>query len=65
MGAKYWHFNVNHLGQQDIEAQLDFIHTVKCAEVAKQPSEAAPAADVHHRRPHYKYIACFSSAQLA
>ena len=54
MGAKYWHFNVNHLGQQDIEAQLDFIHTAKCAELPKELAEAAHAADVQRRRPRYR-----------
>ena len=54
MGAKYWHFNVNHLGQQDIEAQLDFIHNAKCAELPKELAEAAHAADVQRRRPRYR-----------
>lgn len=54
MGAKYWHFNVNHLGQQDIEAQLDFIHNAKGAELPKELAEAAHAADVQRRRPRYR-----------
>lgn len=54
MGAKYWHFNVNHLGQQDIEAQLDFIHNAKCAELPRELAEAAHAADVQRRRPRYR-----------
>lgn len=63
MGAKYWHFNVNHLGQQDIEAQLDFIHTAKCAELPKELAEAAHAADVLRRRPRYRCRPLFYSYQ--
>ncbi len=51
MGAAYWHFTVNELGEQDIAAQLDHIHTVKCDELNEplgQPSHTL------NRRRHYK-----------
>ena len=32
-GARYWHYTVNELGIQDIEAQIDRIHAVKIAEL--------------------------------
>ena len=67
MGARYWHFNVNHLGQQDIEAQLDFIHTVKCAEVAAQPVQAAERRKQHQRCTAFQLCCatCLSALQLA
>lgn len=54
MGAKYWHFNVNQLGQEDIQAQLDFIHSAKCSELPKHLAHAARAADAQRHRRHYK-----------
>ena len=32
-GARYWHFTVNQLGIQDMEAQIERIHTTKTAEL--------------------------------
>ena len=32
-GARYWHFTVNELGIQDMEAQVERIHSVKSAEL--------------------------------
>lgn len=61
MGAKYWYFNVNQLGQEDIQAQLDFIHNAKCAELPKGQAEAAHAADAQRRRPCYR---CFVYSSL-
>lgn len=50
MGARYWHFNVNQLGQEDIEAQLEFIHSRKCDELPKHLAQAAHAAEDAQRR---------------
>ena len=33
IGAQYWNFTVNELGQKDIAAQVDHIHAVKCDEL--------------------------------
>lgn len=54
MGARYWHFNVNQLGQEDIEAQLEFIHSRKCDELPRHLAQAAHAADAQHRRTRIK-----------
>ena len=35
-GARYWHFTVNELGIQDMEAQVERIHCVKSAELGPQ-----------------------------
>ena len=51
MGARYWHFNVNQLGQEDIEAQLDFIHSMKSDEL---PRHLAQVADAQRRRTRLK-----------
>lgn len=32
-GWRYWAYNINHMGMNDIAAQLDHIHNVKCAEL--------------------------------
>ena len=31
--AKYWQFSVNELGEQDIKAQIEYIHRVKVGEL--------------------------------
>ena len=33
MGAKYWHYTVNELGLEDVTAQIDHIHAIKCGEL--------------------------------
>ncbi len=33
MGASYWHYTVNELGMEDVAAQIDHIHVVKCSEL--------------------------------
>ena len=33
MGAKYWHYTVNEMGLEDVTAQIDHIHLVKCEEL--------------------------------
>ena len=35
-GARYWHFTVNELGIQDMEAQVERIHCVKSAELGSR-----------------------------
>ena len=32
--GQYWHFTINELGMEDISAQIDWIHRVKCAELS-------------------------------
>lgn len=48
MGAAYWHFTVNELGQKDIAAQIDHIHVVKCKELSE------PLGHSFTRRPNYR-----------
>ena len=33
MGSSYWHYTVNELGMEDVAAQIDHIHVVKCSEL--------------------------------
>ena len=33
MGAKYWHYTVNEMGLEDVTAQVDHIHVIKCGEL--------------------------------
>lgn len=33
MGSKYWHYSVNEMGLEDITAQIDHIHVIKCGEL--------------------------------
>jgi hypothetical protein len=33
MGASYWKYTVNELGMEDVTAQIDHIHVVKCSEL--------------------------------
>ena len=70
MGAAYWHFTVNELGEKDMAAQLDHIDATKRAELKKSvPHANNPTGPVtnltgHHepaddpqpqvRRPRYK-----------
>ncbi len=32
-GARYWYFTANELGMEDVAAQIDHLHIVKCAEL--------------------------------
>ncbi len=32
-GARYWFFTANELGMEDVAAQIDHLHIVKCAEL--------------------------------
>ncbi len=32
-GARYWYFTGNELGMEDVAAQIDHLHIVKCAEL--------------------------------
>ena len=54
MGAAYWHFTVNQLGEEDIAAQVDFIHVTKCNEL-KEPANHNAAHTLTRRRHHYRY----------
>jgi len=53
MGAAYWHFTVNQLGEEDIAAQVDFIHTTKCNEL-NEPFSLNTSHTLKKRR-HYRY----------
>ena len=33
MGSKYWNYTVNEMGLEDITAQIDHIHVIKCGEL--------------------------------
>ncbi|EIE26467.1 hypothetical protein COCSUDRAFT_39557 [Coccomyxa subellipsoidea C-169] len=33
MGSTYWHYTVNELGMEDVAAQIDHLHVVKCSEL--------------------------------
>ena len=33
MGASYWCYTVNELGMEDVAAQIDHVHVVKCSEL--------------------------------
>ena len=33
MGAEYWHYSINEMGLEDITAQIDHIHVIKCGEL--------------------------------
>ena len=54
MGAAYWHFTVNQLGEEDIAAQVDFIHMTKCNEL-NEPSSHNTSHTLKKRRHHYRY----------
>ncbi|GLI64543.1 hypothetical protein VaNZ11_007837 [Volvox africanus] len=46
-GWRYWRYNTNHMGMYDIAAQLDHIHTIKCAELCA----GTVSLDVDHLGP--------------
>lgn len=50
MGPAYWHFTVNELGEQDLAAQLDHIHVMKCRELNEPASPSRAQAEPHARR---------------
>ena len=57
MGAAYWYFTVNELGEKDMAAQLDHIDAIKRAELKesdKKPNEPEEEPQQQVRRPRYR-----------
>ena len=44
--GQYWHFSINELGMEDVAAQIDWIHRVKCAELSSGLRGSAISAGV-------------------
>ena len=49
MGASYWHYTVNELGMEDVAAQIDHIHVVKCSELRGGHAGACPCVLAAHK----------------
>ncbi|KAL0056175.1 hypothetical protein WJX82_008465 [Trebouxia sp. C0006] len=64
MGAAYWHFTVNQLGEEDIAAQVDFIHMTKCNEL-NEPSSHNTSHTLKKRRHHYRVRKSHSDTALS
>ncbi|KAL0031744.1 hypothetical protein WJX79_004834 [Trebouxia sp. C0005] len=64
MGAAYWHFTVNQLGEEDIAAQVDFIHMTKCNEL-NEPSSHNTSHTLKRRRHHYRVRKSHSDTALS
>lgn len=64
MGAAYWHFTVNQLGEEDIAAQVDFIHMTKCNEL-NEASSHNTSHTLKKRRHHYRVRKSHSDTALS